>query len=70
MVPEEAARMLRLPSRPYEGIHLGQWALLALGVLLTLFFVGVSAAAGSVTPWSSRSSATTAAPSAVPACSG
>ncbi|MEU8762083.1 SPFH domain-containing protein [Streptomyces sp. NPDC048659] len=39
-VPEEAARMLRLPSRPYHGIHLGQWGLLALGVLLTLFFLG------------------------------
>ncbi|MFD0368729.1 SPFH domain-containing protein [Streptomyces sp. NPDC059071] len=39
-VPAEAARMLRLPSRPYEGIHLGQWALLALGVLAALFFVG------------------------------
>ncbi|QES17488.1 hypothetical protein DEJ45_23090 [Streptomyces venezuelae] len=39
-VPEEAARMLRLPERPYHGIHLGQWALLALGVLLTLFAVG------------------------------
>ncbi|MFD5324219.1 SPFH domain-containing protein [Streptomyces sp. NPDC127092] len=39
-VPAEAARMLRLPSRPYEGIHLGQWALLALGVLAALFFLG------------------------------
>ncbi|MFJ7065446.1 SPFH domain-containing protein [Streptomyces sp. NPDC101115] len=39
-VPAEAARMLRLPSRPYHGIHLGQWALLALGVVLALFFVG------------------------------
>lgn len=39
-VPEEAARMLRLPPRPYYGIHLGQWALLALGVLATLFAFG------------------------------
>ncbi|GEB62490.1 hypothetical protein GCM10017674_01580 [Streptomyces gardneri] len=39
-VPAEAARMLRLPARPYHGIHLGQWALLALGVLATLFAVG------------------------------
>ncbi|WP_033208447.1 SPFH domain-containing protein [Streptomyces wedmorensis] len=39
-VPEEAARMLRLPVRPYNGIHLGQWALLALGVVVTLFALG------------------------------
>ncbi|MFB7834723.1 SPFH domain-containing protein [Streptomyces sp. NPDC056056] len=39
-VPEEASRMLRLPERPYNGIHLGQWALLALGVVLTLFALG------------------------------
>ncbi|MFE0643099.1 SPFH domain-containing protein [Streptomyces sp. NPDC058877] len=39
-LPAEAARMLRLPVRPYEGVHLGQWALLALGVLLTLFSLG------------------------------
>ncbi|MFB9555415.1 SPFH domain-containing protein [Streptomyces roseoviridis] len=39
-VPAEAARMLRLPPRPYHGIHLGQWALLALGVLVVLFFLG------------------------------
>ncbi|QES24797.1 membrane protease subunit [Streptomyces venezuelae] len=39
-VPAEAARMLRLPVRPYHGIHLGQWALLALGVVATLFAVG------------------------------
>ncbi|MEV7275956.1 SPFH domain-containing protein [Streptomyces sp. NPDC093111] len=39
-VPEEAARMLRLPPRPYHGIPLGQWALLALGVLAALFFLG------------------------------
>ncbi|MDV5145973.1 SPFH domain-containing protein [Streptomyces sp. SBC-4] len=39
-VPAEAARMLRLPARPYHGIHLGQWALLALGVVATLFAVG------------------------------
>ncbi|MFE1906306.1 SPFH domain-containing protein, partial [Streptomyces gardneri] len=39
-VPAEAARMLRLPARPYHGIHLGQWALLALGVLATFFAVG------------------------------
>ncbi|MFF1506183.1 SPFH domain-containing protein [Streptomyces sp. NPDC058326] len=39
-VPAEAARMLRLPERPYHGIHLGQWALLALGVVLTLFAFG------------------------------
>ncbi|MEU9996912.1 SPFH domain-containing protein [Streptomyces sp. NPDC050848] len=39
-VPEQLARMLRLPPRPYQGIHLGQWALLALGVLATLFTLG------------------------------
>nr|WP_254705896.1 SPFH domain-containing protein [Streptomyces vilmorinianum] len=39
-VPEQLARMLRLPPRPYHGIHLGQWALLALGVLITLFSFG------------------------------
>ncbi|MFD4321542.1 SPFH domain-containing protein [Streptomyces sp. NPDC058548] len=39
-VPEEASRMLRLPERPYNGIHLGQWALLALGVVLALFALG------------------------------
>ncbi|MGW1512059.1 SPFH domain-containing protein [Streptomyces sp. NPDC002394] len=39
-VPAEAARMLRLPTRPYHGIHLGQWALLALGVVLALFALG------------------------------
>ncbi|MFF9065222.1 SPFH domain-containing protein [Streptomyces sp. NPDC014891] len=39
-VPGEAARMLRLPERPYHGIHLGQWALLALGVVLALFALG------------------------------
>lgn len=39
-VPDEAARMLRLPVRPYDGIHLGQWALLALGVVVALFFLG------------------------------
>ncbi|MFF8376992.1 SPFH domain-containing protein [Streptomyces sp. NPDC015661] len=39
-VPAEAARMLRLPARPYHGIHLGQWALLALGVVLALFSLG------------------------------
>ncbi|MFD8016177.1 SPFH domain-containing protein, partial [Streptomyces sp. NPDC059762] len=40
VVPAEAARMLRLPPRPYHGIHLAQWALLALGVLVLLFAVG------------------------------
>ncbi|MFD3567947.1 SPFH domain-containing protein [Streptomyces sp. NPDC058667] len=39
-VPAEAARMLRLPERPYHGVHLGQWALLALGVVLVLFALG------------------------------
>ncbi|MFJ5833799.1 SPFH domain-containing protein [Streptomyces sp. NPDC093089] len=39
-VPEAVARMLRLPVRPYNGIHLGQWALLALGVVATLFALG------------------------------
>ncbi|WP_234315262.1 SPFH domain-containing protein [Streptomyces globisporus] len=39
-VPAEAARMLRLPTRPYNGIPLGQWALLALGVVLALFSLG------------------------------
>ncbi|MFF5427283.1 MULTISPECIES: SPFH domain-containing protein [unclassified Streptomyces] len=40
VVPGELERMLRLPHRPYHGIHLGQWALLALGVVLTLFAFG------------------------------
>ncbi|MFI9118928.1 SPFH domain-containing protein [Streptomyces bikiniensis] len=39
-VPAEAARMLRLPVRPYHGVHLGQWALLALGVVAVLFAFG------------------------------
>ncbi|MFE0775533.1 SPFH domain-containing protein [Streptomyces sp. NPDC058861] len=39
-VPDEAARMLRLPVRPYHGVHLGQWALLALGVVAVLFSLG------------------------------
>ncbi|MGW0030878.1 SPFH domain-containing protein [Streptomyces sp. NPDC003314] len=39
-VPEGAARMLRLPVRPYHGVHLGQWALLALGVVAVLFALG------------------------------
>ncbi|WP_309057261.1 SPFH domain-containing protein [Streptomyces sp.] len=40
VVPGELERMLRLPHRPYHGIHLGQWGLLALGVVLTLFAFG------------------------------
>ncbi|MFE6299163.1 SPFH domain-containing protein, partial [Streptomyces sp. NPDC057866] len=40
VVPAGAARMLGLPPRPYHGIHLAQWALLALGVLVLLFAVG------------------------------
>ncbi|MFF5635032.1 SPFH domain-containing protein [Streptomyces sp. NPDC012825] len=39
-VPDEAARMLRLPVRPYHGVHLGQWALLALGIVAVLFALG------------------------------
>ncbi|MEV5969770.1 SPFH domain-containing protein [Streptomyces sp. NPDC051921] len=39
-VPAEVTRMLHAPSRPYDGIRLWQWALLALGVVLTLFFLG------------------------------
>ncbi|MFJ6864867.1 SPFH domain-containing protein [Streptomyces termitum] len=39
-VPGAAERMLRLPPRAYHGIHLGEWALLALGVLALLFAVG------------------------------
>ncbi|WP_234312406.1 SPFH domain-containing protein [Streptomyces griseus] len=39
-LPAEAARMLRLPPRPYHGIHLAQWGALALGVLALLFAVG------------------------------
>ncbi len=39
-VPDEAARMLRLPVRPYHGIHLGQWAVLALGIVAVLFALG------------------------------
>ncbi|MFE0738416.1 SPFH domain-containing protein, partial [Streptomyces sp. NPDC058855] len=40
VLPGELERMLRLPHRPYHGIHLGQWGLLALGVVLTLFAFG------------------------------
>ncbi|MEU7012147.1 SPFH domain-containing protein [Streptomyces sp. NPDC046385] len=40
VVPDEVARMLRLPSRPYDGIPLGEWGLLALGVVAALFFLG------------------------------
>ncbi|MEU6985502.1 SPFH domain-containing protein [Streptomyces sp. NPDC046324] len=39
-VPDQLTQMLRLPPRPYNGIHLGQWALLALGVLAVLFSLG------------------------------
>ncbi|MFF5935554.1 SPFH domain-containing protein [Streptomyces sp. NPDC012508] len=39
-VPDQLTHMLRLPPRPYHGIHLGQWALLALGVLAVLFSLG------------------------------
>ncbi len=39
-VPDEAARMLRLPVRSYYGVHLGQWVLLALGVVAVLFALG------------------------------
>ncbi|MFG2113216.1 SPFH domain-containing protein [Streptomyces sp. NPDC048718] len=39
-VPREAARVLGLPPRPYDGIGLGQWSLLALGSVVTLFFLG------------------------------
>lgn len=40
VVPPALTHMLRLPSPPYNGIALGWWALLALGVLLTLFAFG------------------------------
>ncbi|MEU8531074.1 SPFH domain-containing protein [Streptomyces sp. NPDC048629] len=39
-VPDAVTRMLRLPARPYHGIHLGQWGLLSLGVILALFSLG------------------------------
>ncbi|MEU9980130.1 SPFH domain-containing protein [Streptomyces sp. NPDC050856] len=39
-VPREVTRMLRLPSFPYQGIPIGLWALLALGVLAVLFAFG------------------------------
>ncbi|MFF7181683.1 SPFH domain-containing protein [Streptomyces sp. NPDC008121] len=39
-VPGAVDRMLRLSPRPYHGIHLGQWGLLALGVLAALFSFG------------------------------
>ncbi|MFB7369023.1 SPFH domain-containing protein [Streptomyces sp. NPDC056222] len=39
-VPGELARMLRVTPPPYHGIPLGQWALLALGVLAVLFTLG------------------------------
>ncbi|GGU64269.1 membrane protein [Streptomyces lavendofoliae] len=39
-VPPVVTAMLGLPSRPYNGIGLGVWALLALGVLGVLFSFG------------------------------
>ncbi|MGW6554239.1 SPFH domain-containing protein, partial [Streptomyces sp. NPDC055051] len=39
-VPADLERMLGLPPRPYHGVHLAQWGLLALGVLALLFAVG------------------------------
>ncbi|MEV4946044.1 SPFH domain-containing protein [Streptomyces sp. NPDC053755] len=39
-LPGSLDRMLRLAPRPYDGIHLGEWGLLALGVLATLFSLG------------------------------
>ncbi|MDN3293740.1 SPFH domain-containing protein [Streptomyces ficellus] len=39
-VPEAVTVMLGLPSRPYNGIAIGAWALLALGVLMVLFAFG------------------------------
>ncbi|MEU8538533.1 SPFH domain-containing protein [Streptomyces sp. NPDC048717] len=39
-VPRQAARVLGLPPRPYDGIGLGQWSLLALGAVVTLFLLG------------------------------
>ncbi|MER6994806.1 SPFH domain-containing protein [Streptomyces sp. NPDC000410] len=38
--PGVVERLFGLGRRPYHGIRLGQWALLALGVLLTLFTLG------------------------------
>ncbi|WP_444852154.1 SPFH domain-containing protein [Streptomyces sp. NPDC000229] len=39
-VPPSVTGMLGLPSRPYHGIPLGIWAVLALGVLVVLFSFG------------------------------
>ncbi|MFE6098457.1 SPFH domain-containing protein [Streptomyces laurentii] len=39
-VPEGMAWTLGLSPRPYDGIDLVQWSLLALGIVLTLFFLG------------------------------
>ncbi|MFJ9213138.1 SPFH domain-containing protein [Streptomyces sp. NPDC102264] len=39
-VPDGASRVLGLPWRPYHGIGLGQWALLMLGVTVTLLAFG------------------------------
>ncbi|MFF8290367.1 SPFH domain-containing protein [Streptomyces sp. NPDC016309] len=39
-VPPAVTGMLGLPSRPYHGIPLGVWAVLALGVLVVLFAFG------------------------------
>ncbi|WP_443070283.1 SPFH domain-containing protein [Streptomyces sp. WAC05374] len=39
-VPPPVTGMLGLPSRPYRGIPLGIWAVLALGVLVVLFAFG------------------------------
>jgi hypothetical protein len=39
-MPEGMARTLGLSPRPYDGIDLVQWSLLALGTVLTLFFLG------------------------------
>ncbi|MFJ5109812.1 SPFH domain-containing protein [Streptomyces sp. NPDC088551] len=39
-VPDGVSRVLGLPWRAYHGIGLGQWALLVLGVTVTLFAFG------------------------------
>ncbi|MEU5215798.1 SPFH domain-containing protein [Streptomyces sp. NPDC020807] len=40
VVPAEVTRLLRLPARPYDGIRISEWAVLALGVVVTLFALG------------------------------
>ncbi|MDX3849166.1 SPFH domain-containing protein [Streptomyces sp. AK02-01A] len=39
-VPDMVTKVLGLPSNPYHGIGIGQWALLSFGVIITFFTFG------------------------------